>query len=383
MSNTLLRMCALVMFVFACTNSAWALTEEEKQAKLAELRATIEQVKKELENVKSNRDSMMSELEQSEKKISELNKVVEKLKGELQDKQSNLQDLRKNREALSLVKKQQTQAASSHLNAAYRLGSQSSVKLLLNQQTPANVSRNLKYFDYIVKARNQKIGELLGTLNELNRVEPQIARELNSIEQRQKNLSQQQNALQLSQVERKATLVKLEQTFRTKDAQLKSLQQDRSQLTAVLSRVIEVSSELEPLTVSQPFAKLKGNLPWPTSGRVLRSFGSERVKGKLRWQGVLIAANEGTPVNAIHEGRVVFSDYLRGQGLLVIVDHGAGFMSLYAHNQALYKQIGDWVQGGEQIASVGLSGGQKTASLYFELRFKGEPTNPQGWLKRA
>lgn len=378
-ATAMLAVCALLF-----SANSQALTEAEKQAKLEDLRATIEQVKKELENVKSNRNDILKDLEKSETKIGELDKKVEELKSELNDKQSSLRKLRNDKEQLATVKKQQTQAAGAHLNAAYRLGNQSNVKLLLNQQEPASVARNLKYFDYIVNARNTKISELLKTLADLNQLEPQIEQQVIGIQNRRERLLEQERNLVATQKKRAATLKKLESALANQGAKLDSLQQSRSDLESVVTHVTEISDDfMIPGPNSAPFASLKGKLPWPTHGKVLRSYGSERVKGKLRWQGMLISANVGDPVQAIHAGRVVFSDYLRGQGLLIIVDHGAGFMSLYAHNQALYKQLGDWVQAGEQIATVGLSGGQTTASLYFELRVNGEPTNPHGWLKRA
>ncbi len=358
-----------------------ALTEEEKAAQMKALRETIAQVKKELESVKSDHSEMLEELEASETRIGELNQKVEELKSELEDKQSRLKQLRDEQEALALVKKQQTQAAATHLDAAYRLGRHSTVKMLLNQQDPASFSRNLKYFDYIVDTRNRKITELLATLNELDRLEPTIAAEVDAIRSRRETLAERRNNLTQHQQKRRATLKQLEAALNSKGDRLLGLERDRSELQSVVTTIVRGEDRwFDPET---PFASLKGNLPWPAQGKVLRAFGSERVKGKMRWQGILIEASEGTPVRAVHAGRVVFADYLRGQGLLIIVDHGGGFMSLYAHNQSLFKKLGDRVAPGERIATVGLSGGQTTASLYFELRFKGEPTNPRSWLKQA
>lgn len=134
---------------------------------------------------------------------------------------------------------------------------------------------------------------------------------------------------------------------------------------------------------NRPFKELKGKLPWPTQGKIIKQFGSARATNKVRWQGLMIASDEGAPVHAVHHGRVVFADYLRGHGLLLIIDHGDSFLSLYAHNQMLYKEIGDWVSAGEEIATVGQSGGQDQAGLYFELRHQGKPTNPNSWLKKS
>ncbi len=364
-------------------SSASALTEEERQAKLEALRATIEQVQKELDNVKSNRSDIMKALEDSESKMGELNEKVKKLQSELDNKQSHLKTLRQDKEALSHVKKQQSQAASAQLNAAYRLGNQSSIKLLLNQKSPGDVTRNLKYFDYIVRARNAKITALVDTLTTLNQLEPRIASEVDAISAKTLRLEREQDHLKAQQQARQKSLTQLEALLRQHGVRLEALQQDQSQLQTVVTRVASAARAIAPMEPGKPFSALKGKLPWPPDGRVLTSFGSERVKGKMRWQGVLIGAEAGAPVRAVASGRVVFSNYLRGHGLLIIVDHGAGFMTLYAHNQNLYKQLGDWVESGEQVASVGLSGGQKNAGLYFELRHNGEPTNPHGWLKRA
>ena len=172
-------------------------------------------------------------------------------------------------------------------------------------------------------------------------------------------------------------------TIADTDAKLKSADEDRHHLEKLLQEVVRITGKMQMPASNHPFNKLKGQLPWPTSGKVLHNFGSQRVANKVRWQGVLISAPEGNPVFAVHQGRVVFADYLRGQGLLLIIDHGSGFMSLYAHNQSLFKNLGDWVNAGEQVASVGQSGGQSNSALYFELRYKGEPTDPRPWLKKA
>ena len=123
-------------------------------------------------------------------------------------------------------------------------------------------------------------------------------------------------------------------------------------------------------------------MPWPAGNKLIKKFGNAKIDGKITWEGILISAKAGTSVEAIHHGRVVFSDYLRGHGLLVIVDHGDGYMSLYAHNQSLLKETGDWVSSGETISRVGNTGGQAQAGLYFEIRHQGKPTDPIKWCRR-
>lgn len=376
------RLVAL-LFALLLSQSVFAMTEQERQARLQELRATIEQLKQELDSVKSNRSQLLNNLQDSETKISELNKKVQELRQQLEAKQSQLQQLRSEKEALTIAKKQQQGSVGQQLDAAYRLGQQSGLKLLLNQQDPARLERNLRYYRYVAAAQAEKLQTYTATLTRIEALEPAIAQETAAIAVDHTSMQQKRDELVRQQAERKRTLAKIESAINSTDARLKAREEDRRNLEALLARVAKAARKLDVPASGQPFTKLKGQLPWPTKGKVLRSFGSSRVAGKMRWQGMLIGAPEGHPVHAVYQGRVVFADYLRGQGLLLIVDHGAGFMSLYAHNQTLFKNLGDWVKAGEQVASVGNSGGQDSAGLYFELRFKGEPTDPRPWLKKS
>lgn len=374
---------AVLASALSVSTPALALTDAERQAKLSELRQTIEELKQELQKVKSNRANLQQNLEESETRISELSKKVESLRSKLDDKQSHLQDLRSEKEALSSVKKQQQDSVKQHVNAAYRLGQQSHLKMLLNQQDPTAVSRNMKYYNYLMSAQANKIKGFIDTIQRIDAIEPEIVNTVASLSNDHAQLNKKRQLLVDQQSERQRTLKKMASTIADKDSELQALDTDRRNLEALLQRVVRVSGDMPESTPDLPLAKLKGKLPWPTKGKVLRSYGSSRVTNKVSWQGMLIGADEGSPVYAVHHGRVVFSDYLRGHGLLLIIDHGEGFMSLYAHSQTIYKDLGDWVRGGEQVAAVGLSGGQQQAGLYFEMRHNGEPTNPHHWLKKS
>ena len=189
--------------------------------------------------------------------------------------------------------------------------------------------------------------------------------------------------MRAQRAERQETLKQLQATIATKDQQLKANEKDQERLKNLIARVVRVSGDLENPVKAQNINTLKGQLPWPTKGPIRHSYNSQRISGKVRWQGMVIGAPSDSPVKSVHHGRVVFSDYLRGHGLLVIVDHGHGILSLYAHNKTLYKNLGEWVNAGEIIAAVGNTGGQAKAGLYFELRYKGNPTNPHRWLKKS
>lgn len=359
------------------------LTEEEREARLRELKATIEQLKQEMQTIKTDRSDLLGDLETTETNIGDLSEKVQQLREKLDNKQSQLKQLHSEQEALGRAKKQQQGSVEQQVNAAYRLGRQSSLKMLLNQQDPSQVSRNLTYFDRILASQAEKIQTYVNTMARLDKLEPEIRQAAEDLNTHRENLELKRQDLLLRFNDRQRTLQKLDATLSSKDAQLEAMEKDRKDLETLLQKVIMVTGDMSVPVSNRPFKDLKGNLLWPTEGKVLSGFGSSRVAGKLLWQGLTIGAQLGSAVYAVHHGRVVFSDYLRGQGLLLIIDHGDGYMSLYAHNQTLYKDIGDWVSAGEQIAAVGQSGGQQHAGLYFELRHQGKPTNPQPWLKKS
>lgn len=359
--------------------------DAEQQKKLKALKENIEKLRKELEATKSSRDEINKSLEQTEKNIGELNKKSKEIERELQERKKKLNELRQEREDLSSKKREQENIVANYISSAYQLGNQGNLRLLLNQEDPARVSRNLKYYDYLLQARAEKISEFMRTIERINSIEPEIAAQAHQIQLDYQNLESQTQKLKQAQKERQQVMRSLEKDIGSKDQQLRSLAKDRDNLERILERVIENIADIKLDSANNvPFASLKGKLPWPTKGKILRSFGSQRMaNNSLRWEGVLIGTREGDPVQAVHYGRIIFSDYLRGHGLLIIIDHGAGFMTLYAHNQALYKTLGEWVQRGETIAAVGNSGGQQQSALYFELRYKGTPANPQQWFRRA
>ncbi len=358
-----------------------AKTDQEKQ--LEKLRQTINALKKELASTKTNRDEINQTLEKQEKNIGELSKKARKIEGELKERQHKLKDLRDERSQLNDKRRHQEGLVGDYINAAYRLGQQGNLRLLLNQEDPSRVSRNLRYYDYFVQARAEKITQYLTTIERINSIEPEIAYETEKVRQNFESLSTQKTKLQEAQRARRKVLASLNERINSQDKKLRSKMEDRRQLQKLLAKVIENISDIHFKGSETSFSSLKGKLPWPTQGKVVKRFGSNRITNKMKWEGMLISSNPGDPVRSVHYGRVIFSDYLRGHGLLIIVDHGTGFMSLYAHNQALYKELGEWVEQGDIIASVGSSGGQHDSALYFELRYNGKPTNPQRWLRRA
>lgn len=301
------------------------------------------------------------------------------------------------------------------------------MRLLLNQQQPEKFSRNLTYYQYIGQARQQQINTFNETLRQINNVSTQISEQQQQLAEQQASLLSKQESLKTLRKQRQQKVAVLSQQQRKENQSLKNRQADQAELTkvlqtieATLARQAQEAREAErkrqqrlaeqqrqeaqqmlgssPVTTpsKQPhspmvstavthqggsFASVRGKLPWPVNGRLIARFGSARGDTRSKWDGVLISSQPGTQVRAIHSGRVVFADWLRGAGLLVIVDHGDGYLSLYGHNQSLLSSPGDMVQTGQVISTVGNTGGQDQTALYFAIRQKGKPADPTQWCR--
>ena len=269
------------------------------------------------------------------------------------------------------------------LIAAYQVGQQRKLKVLLNQQQPDKIARALRYYDYFNRARNEQIAAFTAIVEELNLLESDIQSRQRSLELSKSRLDSEQQVLQVQQQSRAINLANINASISSNDQRLRQLAKDRSELERLLAAVEKSLANITNTSDYQPFKQLRGKLRWPVAGKLGNRFGSRRSSTSQRWQGVKIQAAEGSEVQAIHYGRIVFADWFRGSGLLIIVDHGDGYMSLYAHNQSILRETGEWINAGETIATVGNSGGQSRASLYFEIRHNGKPTNPTQWCKSS
>lgn len=356
-------------------------SEAEYQAKLKELQATIALIKKEINSVKSSRNKLQDKLQGSEVDISDLIKKIERLKGDLASQKKQLSLLNSEQAQLQQAKQQQEQQISQHIGSAYRMGQQGKLKLLLNQQDPNQLSRQLQYHRYIASARDEKVKVFQQTLLRLAIVSAEIIQKNQIITDDQKILKQQHSQLSLRQAERKQTLSRLNWTLANKDKQLARKARDQEQLRSLIRQLSEALANIKLPNKGIKFRQRKGKLSWPTQGKIRHRYGSQRQNAGLKWQGVFIQARSGGDVKAVHHGRVVFSEYLKGHGMLMIIDHGDNYMSLYAHNQSLFKDTGEWVNSGETIGQVGNTGGLAEAGVYFEIRHRGNPTNPASWCR--
>ena len=265
------------------------------------------------------------------------------------------------------------------MKAAYEIGNQAYLKVLLNQEDPNEIDRMMTYFDYFNEARAGQIRRYNETIDELDMVTAALSEAVETLTQDKMRLADRQQSLIKIQAERRQTLSLLIAQIRDTGGEISRLEADQARLEQLLDRLQRSLANIPAPGSTKPFSGMLGKLMMPVAGPITHKFGARRNDGKLRWDGVFIDADEGEPVYAVHYGRVVFSDWLRGFGLLMIISHGDGYMSLYGHNQALYRETGEWVTAGDVIATVGDSGGQIRTGLYFEIRINGKPANPQKW----
>ncbi len=375
------RYCRMLLALLALLGAGHVMADQ--RAELQRLQENIQALQQELKNIQGTRSSLQQELEHNEKDMGELLKKIDQIQKGLQQQNRELEQLNQEKTGLQEALLQQEQALATHLRVAYRQGRQSQLQLLLNQESPERLSRLLGYHQRLLQSQRDRLDRYLATLDRLDALEPHILARRDALAENRQALEQQRKTLTSHQTRRQQTLAQLNASLNDKDAELRQMQEDRDRLQQLLTRVTQ-SLGNQPLPgEGASFSSRKGKLLWPAQGRVVSRFGSPRLGSQLPRNGMLIGAGAGEPVLAVHHGRIVFADYFRGHGLLIIIDHGEGYLSLYAHNQSLFKATGDWVKAGEAIASVGNSGGQEQAGLYFEIRHRGQPTDPVAWLARA
>ncbi|MCE9688157.1 peptidoglycan DD-metalloendopeptidase family protein [Shewanella sp. AS16] len=363
---------SLVAGLLILSQPALSSDLERRQSELKSIQAQINKQQSALQDTGKQREKLVSLLKSDEKAIAEAAKRVNATKSELAALDAKLVELNRRQQQLDTLRLSQQQTLSKQLSSAYLAGNHDYSKMLLNQQDPASIERLLAYYQYLNKARTQAIDQLKQTLSALNEI-----RSSQKDKQQQLNalvITQQEQAKRLSQEQsqRKSTLTELQRTLSSKAEELEQLQIEEASLKRIVEQALLAMKDTPAM---DGLDALKGKLGWPTKGRVSASFGSSR-SGRLNWKGIMLAAPEGQNVNAVAAGQVIYADWLRGFGMVLVIDHGKGYMSLYGHAQALLKAPGDLVKTGEAIALVGRSGGQTEPGLYFEVRHKGQAVDP-------
>ncbi len=371
--RVLLRLLCFAV-VGVCLSVSAQQTEELKDIQ-AQIKQKQQQIKKQLAEAKQ----LQQQLKAAELNIARTVEKIENTRNELRNNQRQHKELVNQQKSLQSQVKQQQQALASQLKSMYMVGENDFAKMLFNLEDASKMERTFSYYRYLTEARKKQIDAFRNLVTELREVSEQLLAKQHELEILEKELTQQQVQLQQQQDLRQITLTKIEKQIDSEAAKIEQLQINEQALLKAIEEA-ERNAKQGPLNLTG-LAGLKGKLLLPTQGKMRNMFGRIR-QGQIRWKGVLFNGNTGAPVRAVHAGRVLYADWLRGFGLVTVLSHGDGYMSLYGHNQALLKKVGDTVQSGETIALVGQSGGQSSPNLYFEIRHKGTPINPSQWLKK-
>jgi murein hydrolase activator len=374
----------LVMGAAASAAGADDPSPAKAEADLKAVRAQMEKVRAELERDAGRRDKLTKELEESEKSVGSARGELERLRRERAEQAARRAELASARRDRESELARERAALAGQIRAAQMIGQDEPLKLLLNQQDPAQAGRVFTYYQYFGRARAAQIASINAHLGEIATLDAQLAEQearLAALEEQRKG---ELSKLTAARERRGRALVTLDAESKNRAKELERLEEQKGGLEKLVRELRKALERIEkfPTDSKDAFAKLRGKLAWPANGKLLAGFGQTRAGG-VKWDGVLVSAPQGAPVRAVYHGRVVYADWLSGLGLLTIIDHGDGYLSLYGHNERLYKEVGERVTAGDTIASVGDSGGRSTPALYFEIRKAGRPIDPRPWFKNA
>lgn len=372
---------AVLLLTTGLATTALAQDRDETEGRLAEVKREIDALQTTLER---ERGALGREREALKELDLALQANARDLAGTQQavaTQQQEVERLEGERDAYLDQLSQRQDDLGEQVRAAWKLSRESRLKLILNQDDPARLGRILVYYDLLGEAQADRISELRTVLAELDRMQAGIDRELADLDILEAQQEGQRAVLQGQREERVALLAVIEQSLSDGEARLEELRRNRRDLETLLERLGDALADIPAdLGKGQHPSERRGALPMPVTGRVLAAYGQPRT-ADLVWQGWLISASPGDAVRAIAKGRVAYADWLRGYGLLLILDHGDGFMSLYGQNESLRVEVGDWVEAEEVISTVG-QGAEGRTGLYFELRRAGKAVDPAGWIRR-
>ena len=378
----LLMVCLCGVLQLAAATVVQAAEVGAQEAKLQQLRQRIQSAKQELTRMLGQRNTEQKALEKTEKEIGNIAAAMRKLERQAGEARDKILDLNKQRDREQESLHAMRAVLATELRAAYLTGRQERIKLLLNQEAPAFLGRMLVYHGYFTRARAARMQDMRTVLARLDDIEQALLEQQVEIDRLQTVQRDNSARLAAGQEKRRAILAGLQAGLKEKTSELSVLEKDEQRLQQLVQSLQQALND-NPAASGRykSLHELKGKLRWPVAGKIVRRYGSTQAAGKISSRGVQIASDAGSDVHAVARGRVVFADWLRGFGLLLIIDHGGGYMSLYGHNSSLYKEVGAGVDGGEVIAAVGNSGGLSLPGLYLELRKNGQPFDPGAWFK--
>jgi septal ring factor EnvC (AmiA/AmiB activator) len=377
-----LRLIPLLLLVLAAATPAQdAGRAKIKERELEEVRDRISELKLSMDEIAADRDRLTVELQTAEVRIAEKRQRLREL-----ERQRAYSTKRRGELETAIAEREaeldrETAELGAQVRAAYMSGNQEKLKLLLNQRDPATLGRMMTYYGYLNDHRSGNIRTIGDRIRELAELRGQVAAE----EARLSDIASQQTrelaSVEKAQQERRELLASLQNRLANEGREIDRLAAQEKDLARLIAELTSILSDY-PISAEEPFEEYRGRLTWPVAGTLVHDFGQPRVGGQLKWNGVVLGADRGREVRAVYHGRVAFADWLAGLGLLVIVDHGDGYMTLYGYNETILKRAGDWVAPGDVLATVGDSGGRARPGLYFEIRKGTRPLNPRRWVTR-
>jgi septal ring factor EnvC (AmiA/AmiB activator) len=382
---------ATVSIIFAtfaagllCATLGFAAQGEKREATEAELKAIQSEIAKIREQVNLDQvetDRLSKELRQAEVSVGAAREQLDRIRRERAERSARRVELaaeKRNREAEI---SREREALAGQMRAAYLIGREEPLKLLLNQKDPARAGRMFAYYSYFGRARAGQIDRIEADVGKIEELDEALEQEEAQLAELEANRRDELARLEGARTQRGQVLASLKAESKTRTAALERLTREQAGLEKLLKQ-LRRAIEKFPVDTNDAFARLRGKLAWPVVGKIVAQFGEQRAGG-VKWDGVLVQTDRGSPVRSVYHGRVIFADWLPGLGLLTIVDHGQGYLSLYGHNERLFKAAGERVTAGDTIASAGDSGGSSRPELYFEIRKEGRPMDPRPWFKAA
>jgi septal ring factor EnvC (AmiA/AmiB activator) len=376
----------ILLFALAVATPASAQQPEGDLAKIKEqeledVRQRISELKQNIDDRVAARDQLTADLQGAEIAIAEKRIRLQDLEREREYSAKRKAELEAKLATREAELDEESAELAEQVRAAYMSGSQERIKLLLNQRDPATLGRLMAYYGYFNDFRADNIEAVTAAIRELAELHSQVAAEEARIADLAKVRYAELTELNTAQERRQTLLANLQDKIADEGREVDRLAAQEKDLSRLITELTSILSDY-PIRSEEPFSGYKGRLTWPVAGRLLHDYGQPRASSQLKWNGVVLAAPRGQEVRSVYHGRVVFADWLAGLGLLVIVDHGESYMTLYGYNETVLKNTGDWVAPGDVIATVGDSGGQTQASLYFEIRRGTQPVNPRQWVTR-
>jgi septal ring factor EnvC (AmiA/AmiB activator) len=371
---------ALLAAQFPMQQASAAPNEKQAQERLERLKSQIADVERRVGDAAAERDSAATQLRATERDVAHAHQLLDEIRTRRRASETRRTALEAERKTYEQTLDKERAALGAQLRAAYLIGREEPLKLLLNQQDPATLGRMLAYYSYFGRARADQITLIRTAVTRLSALEVELDEENRHLDELANEQQRQVDALEAARTQRSAALASVREKLQSRSARLDNLKSQASTLTKLLEELRRALRDF-PIDRQEAFGKLRGQLAWPVQGQVLADYGESRSSG-ISWNGVLFGTARGTQVRALYYGRVIYADWLPGLGLLLILEHSGGYLSLYGHTEQIFKSVGDWVAPGDVIATVGDSGGEARPELYFEMRKGSKPINPHPWFKQ-